>query len=128
MSTMFKYPPVAFVRQDGLTFPETGITNGARATKVKECRSSAARNTSSASLRSDHVVLLAIDTVLALDAFLKKWRQRRKTLRALADLDERQLRDIGLTRDETRTVDTFGVRHRDRYRALVDGDDTRQVN
>jgi hypothetical protein len=30
----------------------------------------------------------------------KKWRNRRPTLRALADLNEHQLRDIGLARDE----------------------------
>ena len=50
-------------------------------------------------LRDDHIVLLAIDAVLALHASLKRWRKRRRTLRALADLDERQLRDIGLTGD-----------------------------
>lgn len=30
-----------------------------------------------------------------------KWRKRRKTLKVLADLDDRQLRDIGLTREDT---------------------------
>lgn len=29
-----------------------------------------------------------------------RWCNRRRTLRALADLDDRQLRDIGLTRDD----------------------------
>jgi hypothetical protein len=33
-------------------------------------------------------------------ASFKKWRNRRLTLRALADLNEHQLRDIGLARDE----------------------------
>jgi uncharacterized protein YjiS (DUF1127 family) len=51
-------------------------------------------------LRDDHIVLLAIDALLALHASLKRWRKRRRTLRALADLDERQLRDIGVTRDD----------------------------
>ena len=50
-------------------------------------------------LRDDHIVLLAIDVLLMLPARLKRWRNRRRTLRALADLDECQLRDIGLTRD-----------------------------
>jgi len=31
----------------------------------------------------------------------KQWRDRRRTLRALANLDERLLRDIGVTRGET---------------------------
>ena len=52
-------------------------------------------------LRDDHPVLLAINYLLTLHAAFKKWRRRRKTLRALADLDDRQLRDIGLTRDDT---------------------------
>jgi len=30
-----------------------------------------------------------------------RWRNRRRTLKALADLDDRQLRDIGLTREDT---------------------------
>jgi uncharacterized protein YjiS (DUF1127 family) len=38
--------------------------------------------------------------LVALHASFKKWRNYRRTLRALADLDEHQLRDIGLTREE----------------------------
>jgi hypothetical protein len=59
-----------------------------------------AHKTSSVLLRDDHIVLLAIGAFLALHASFKKWRTRRRTRRALADLDERQLRDIGLTHDE----------------------------
>ena len=44
--------------------------------------------------------MLTINRLLALHAAFKRWRKRRKTVRALADLDERQLRDIGLTRDD----------------------------
>ena len=51
-------------------------------------------------LRDDHLVVVTIDRLLALQAAFKRWRKRRKTLRALADLDDRQLRDIGLTRDD----------------------------
>jgi uncharacterized protein YjiS (DUF1127 family) len=51
-------------------------------------------------LRDDHLVLLTIDRLLALHAAFKRWHKRKKTLRALADLDEHQLRDIGLTRDD----------------------------
>jgi len=51
-------------------------------------------------VRDDHLVLVTIDRLLALRAAFKRWHKRRKTLRALADLDERQLRDIGLTRDQ----------------------------
>jgi uncharacterized protein YjiS (DUF1127 family) len=42
---------------------------------------------------------LAIDALLALHTLFKKWRSHRRTLRELADLDDHQLRDIGLTRD-----------------------------
>ena len=34
----------------------------------------------------------------ALHALFKNWHTRRRTLRALADLNDRELRDIGLTR------------------------------
>jgi uncharacterized protein YjiS (DUF1127 family) len=69
-------------------------------------------------LRDDHIVLLAIDGLLALHTAFKKWRNRRRTLRALADLDERQLRDIGLTRDEA-----LGETTHKSYRALAELDD-----
>ena len=63
------------------------------------CNGRVAYKAPSILLRDDHIVLLTIDALLALHASLKRWRKRRRTLRALADLDERQLRDIGLTRD-----------------------------
>jgi uncharacterized protein YjiS (DUF1127 family) len=53
-------------------------------------------------LRDDHLVLLTIDRLVTLHAAFNRWRKRRKTLRALADLDDRQLRDIGLTREDMR--------------------------
>jgi uncharacterized protein DUF1127 len=53
------------------------------------------------SLRDDHIVLLAIDCLLALHAKFENWRRQRRTLRALAQLDEHQLRDVGLTRGKT---------------------------
>jgi uncharacterized protein YjiS (DUF1127 family) len=43
----------------------------------------------------------------AADASFRKWRQRRKTLRVLAELDECQLRDIGLTRNKALPDDSF---------------------
>jgi uncharacterized protein YjiS (DUF1127 family) len=40
--------------------------------------------------------------VLGLYRAFKQWREHRRTLRALAKLDDRMLRDIGLTRGDTR--------------------------
>ena len=51
-------------------------------------------------LRDDHLVLLAIDGMLAMHAALGRWLDRRRTRRALADLDTHLLRDIGVTRAE----------------------------
>lgn len=84
---------------------------------------------SSVLLRDDHIVLLAIDAFLALHTSFKKWRTRRRTLRALADLDERQLRDIGLTRDEAllETTSKLLSRHKS-YRTLAELDDTQLSN
>ena len=76
MSILFKHPPGTFTEYEN---PKSPAANP---------------------LRDDHLVLLTIDRLLTLHAAFKRWRKRRKTLRALADLDERQLRDIGLTRDD----------------------------
>ena len=53
-----------------------------------------------AALRDSHIVLYAVEALVTLHASFKKSRNRRLTLRALADLNEQQLRDIGLARDE----------------------------
>jgi uncharacterized protein YjiS (DUF1127 family) len=110
MSKHFRVPSV-FLHYHALTLPQRGakkapLGHGSQNDQHKPCQEQA----SSVLFRDDHIVLLAVDAVLALHASLKKWRKRRKTLRALDDLDDRQLRDIGLTRDG------------DRYRAL-DGSD-----
>jgi uncharacterized protein YjiS (DUF1127 family) len=76
MSLLFKYPPGTFAEYEHPKSPAAGP------------------------LRDDHLVLLTIDRLLALHAAFKRWRKRSKTLHALAELDDRQLRDIGLTRDD----------------------------
>jgi len=52
-------------------------------------------------LRDGHSVTIAIEALVALHGAFKQWRRRRRTLKALAELDEHQLRDIGLTRGDT---------------------------
>lgn len=71
-------------------------------------------------LRGCHFIPLAVDGLVALRASLKEWRNRRRTLRALDELDEHQLRDIGLTRDETSPGHPIG------YRALARLDEVRR--
>ena len=51
--------------------------------------------------RDSHIIIAVIDALAALYVSFKQWRGRRQTLKALAELDEHQLRDIGLTRGDT---------------------------
>jgi uncharacterized protein YjiS (DUF1127 family) len=129
MSTLFRFPPSSFVKRDEFQLFEVDNTASAggvlREPELKQnCKSSTARKTSSVLLRDDHIVLLAIDALLALHASVKKWRNHRRTFRALAELDEWQLRDIGLTRDRALTETPFELLGRDKgSRALAELDD-----
>jgi uncharacterized protein YjiS (DUF1127 family) len=104
MSLLLKNSPRAFGQYENLTPPEAGAFTAATEARRRDCElgcsASATPQASSVLLRDDHLVLLTIDRLLALRTAFQKWRKRRKTLRALADLDERQLHDIGLTRDQ----------------------------
>src|SRR5262249_60447504 len=80
-------------------FGANTIDDGHAAPK-KTNNKSVVGNTPQALLRDGHLVLLAVDGLGALQASFKKWRNHRRTLRPLADLDQHQLRDIGLTREE----------------------------
>ena len=51
-------------------------------------------------LREDHILCLIMDAGLAIQAAVKRQLARRRARRALADLDEHQLRDIGVSRAE----------------------------
>ena len=86
MSTQFRTPR-NFVRRDDIRFSSGHAVEDVGPT--------------TAPLRESHIVLYAVDAFVRLHASFKKWRNRRLTLRALSDLDEHQLRDIGLARDET---------------------------
>ena len=104
MSTQYRTPPNSFVRYDKR--------------EVLEAEKNACRR-SPPTLRSSHLFLSALDWLVAPRASLKKWRNRRRTLRALDELDEHQLRDIGLTRDEASPGHPRG------YRALAVIDEIR---
>lgn len=80
-------------------------------------------------LRDDHVIILAIDALLAAHAAGKRWLQRRRTRRALAELDDRQLRDIGVTRTEALCESSRWWPGRDKSRrALAELDDSQLSN
>jgi uncharacterized protein YjiS (DUF1127 family) len=108
MSKLFNFPPRSFAKHEGLKFEATLDTARADDSGRTASRQNNANTVdpriSAFLLKDDHLVLLAIDGLLALHALLKakykRWRARRRTLKALADLDERQLRDIGLSRED----------------------------
>jgi uncharacterized protein YjiS (DUF1127 family) len=139
MSKSFEIPPRSFVKHDGLIFEATHNTaraDGSAGTAIKQDDANTVDPRIAAFLlKDDHLVLRAIDGLLALHASFKAkfttryttryktWRGRRRTLKALADLDERQLRDIGLSREDTLSAGSARWAHRHAsYRALAELD------
>lgn len=133
MSKSFKIPPRFFVKHEGFKF--AGTRNCVRAggnnpqpTKQNDA-STVDPRISAYLLKDDHLVLLAIDGLLALHARFKAWRARRRTLKALADLDERQLRDIGLSREDMLFAGSVRLPRRyESYRALAELDESELSN
>lgn len=112
MSRQFRIPR-NFVRHDDIRLCSGGAVEHVEPKGKRNCDGSTSRK-KPAPLRDSHIVMYAVDALVALYASFKKWRNRRLTVRALADLNEHQLRDIGLTRDETG------------YRALDELNETRR--
>ena len=110
MSRLFK-SPCNFVRHD-FDAGDRPVTVNA----LYELEGTAGSENRSAVLKNDHVILAVIDGLLCLHASFEQWRNRRRTLRALADLDDAQLRDIGLTRDDPIFDSSF---RRSSYRAIT---------
>ena len=109
MSTQFQIPS-NFVRRDDIK-----LCLGGAVEHVEPKRSTSSPFLKEpALLRNSHIVLYAVDALVTLHASFTKWRNHRITLRALADLNEDQLRDIGLTRDESgyRAFDEFNETRR----------------
>jgi uncharacterized protein YjiS (DUF1127 family) len=79
-----------------------------------------------AAFRHNHIILPIIDALAALYVSFTQWRARRRTLKALAELDEHQLRDIGLTRGDTTQWWQLSLQAQEKCRraltALDDGD------
>ena len=95
MSTLFRCSPSTFVKHDGLKLSEANASVEGTGQKLgRKYNSPAVNDASSVLLRDDHIVLLAIDALLALHAAFKKWRNHRRTLRVLAELDETQLSNL----------------------------------
>jgi hypothetical protein len=116
MSTHFRSPRGTFVRHDEVKL------FGANTIGVEHAAPK--RNHSNpvvppVPLRDGHIVLLAVDALVAMHASFKRWRNHRRTRQALADLDEHQLSDIGLTREEA----LLGHQN---YRALAELNDVRR--
>jgi uncharacterized protein YjiS (DUF1127 family) len=131
MSKSFNFPPRSFAKHESLKFEATLNTARAddtgRTVSQQNNANTADPRISAFLLKDDHLVLLAIDGVLALHALLKTrfktWRARRRTLKALADLDERQLRDIGLSREDSLFEGSVLLpRRHESYRALAELD------
>jgi|SRR4029450_6408203 uncharacterized protein YjiS (DUF1127 family) len=99
MSTQFRIPR-NFVRHDDIRSCSGGVVEHVEPKGKRNCNSSPLHKEPTP-LRDSHIVLYAVEASITLYASLKEWRNRRRTLRSLADLEEHQLRDIGLTRDET---------------------------
>ena len=94
MSTLFRSPPDIFVKHENLPLTTlTAPTERPRPRPEPGCKSTPV-------LRDDHIVLILVDAMVTLHVSFNKWRTHRRTLKALAGLDERQLHDIGLTREE----------------------------
>lgn len=96
LPTMFRLPLSSFIKHDDIKIIGTGLDS--RKARKQKPKRKVSRETEAALLREDHIVLLAIDGVLALHAALKRYLLRRRTRQILATLDDRQLKDIGLTR------------------------------
>lgn len=80
-------------------------------------------------LRDDHIIILAIDALVAAHAAVRRWLERRRSRRALAELDDRQLRDIGVTRAEAMCESARWWPGRDKSRrALAELDDSQLSN
>jgi Domain of unknown function (DUF1127) len=119
MSQLFRFPHI-YVNHDDFTADNEANAN-ADERSVSEHYYPTENNNRRTPLRDDHIVLWLIDRLLTLHGHFVSWRNRRQTFRALDDLDERQLRDIGLTRD----LSDFNIlgSHKS-YRALAELDDT----
>jgi uncharacterized protein DUF1127 len=118
MSGLFRFPH-SFVRHDNFETGNRPVTVNA----LYELENVTGSNKRSATRRDDHIILAVIDSLFYLHASFRRWRNRRRTLRALADLDEAQLRDIGLTRDDPILDSSFQwPSHRRSYAQFTDGD------
>ena len=75
--------------------------------------------------QGNHVLFLVVDAIVAVYSTFRRWLSRRRTQRALANLDDRQLRDIGLTRGAAGVEPVAWWWQRDKsYRVLDElGDD-----
>ena len=98
--SLFRSSPDAFVKHDGIECYSVRLNKSHVTEEAPKRDLCASQKRDPILLREDHPVLLAIDALLALHQMMKRSMARRKTRRILSALDDRQLRDIGLTRSQ----------------------------
>jgi uncharacterized protein YjiS (DUF1127 family) len=106
MSIQFRFPP-AFPKHNYIKLFDA--QDAEHVERKGKSDKPVARKSPLAPLREGHIILLVIDVLVTLHAAFRKWRNHRRTLRALEELDEHQLADIGLRREQV-SYSHFGYR------------------
>ena len=79
--------------------------------------------------RNDHVLFLVVEAIGTMHGAFRRWKDRRRARRALAELDDQQLHDIGLERGDIVFVSSTWTSPLERsYRALARLDDSQVGN
>ena len=126
MSIQCRFAPGIFVKRDDIKLFGAQATEHVERKLKRKTDQPVGRKNPPVPLRDGHIVLLAIDVLVALHTAFRKWRNHRRTLKALDELDEHQLRDIGLRREQGSDYHfMFGPQKS--YRPLAGADDPQRA-